>query len=500
MGKNKNQYVKKQAVTPVASAKPVKPSKEEKPKSIYQLLFKLLILAVLVCGAVCYTDKKGYFESDASENHTERKWESYYKFTQSNEVDIVMVGNSRLYTGINPTHLSNALGANCFCLASPGTNLSDAYYCLKEAISVCKPKIAIVETGTISNYDSHHTDDLFYIYRSFYARKNLVQKLTSMPLLFTPDHYLAAWSNTVRNHSFIFEDEEQLKKNINHQNLLPDMGRLYLGRYVRFNTGIEDSTLLKYDLPETPKEDGNNFAVGDEAREYLRKTVELCRENDIELIFLSIPIYYKLTVNYEKKKAKLEQELSPYNPVWLDLQSPYDTIAFNRYRFENIANPGQHMTYSGSMVATYKLAHFIHDKFPDKLKDRSGDSKWRNLFHGEEGFFENNPPNEVDSVAVLFRNIALPGGAHVIKEVDLKPDKDYNLLMVKIDRQGWDLYNKKLRITLIAEENNQSFPGIVDLKRDKGTDPVKHYFFFGGINKGVKINKLIKIEILDADK
>ena len=118
----------------------------KKVKSIYNLLFKVIAFSAFIVLIIAFTDYKGYFNPDYSNDHTRRKWNSYYEFTKQNPIDVVLVGNSHLYTGISPENLSTALGANCFILASPGTTMTDTYFCLKEAISVCKPKIAIVET------------------------------------------------------------------------------------------------------------------------------------------------------------------------------------------------------------------------------------------------------------------------------------------------------------------------------------------------------------------
>ena len=42
----------------------------------------------------------------------------------------------------------------------------------------------------------------------------------------------------------------------------------------------------------------------------------------------------------------------------LDLQGDYDSTMFSEASFENTYNKNQHMTYSGSLIATYKLVDF----------------------------------------------------------------------------------------------------------------------------------------------
>ncbi|MDR2853997.1 MAG: hypothetical protein LBV31_01685 [Prevotellaceae bacterium] len=494
MEKKRNQVVKKPAKATVSPSKLANTVAEKKPKSINTLLLKLFVLSLIVFGVLYYTDSKGWFLADQSNNHTKRKWDWYYHFTQHNEVDIVLVGNSRLYTGINPKNLSNALGVNSFILAAPGTFLTDSYYCLKEAFSVCKPKIAVIETHTISDYVSHefngsHLSDEF---QSFNARKNFWQKLAATPVLFAPDNYPTAWSSSIRNHDFLFTNPELIKRNRETPPPPTNFDKLYLGRYVRFTTGMEDSTLQKVNLPETPKDDGKLFSVSNEARVYLRKIVDLCRENNVQLVFLSLPVYHTLTVDYEIKKAILEREFAPYNPVWLNLQSPQDTIAFAPDCFENIASRNQHMTYTGSLVATYKLAHFIHQNFADKLPNRRTQADWYTMFFGDEGFFENNtPPNEY----VIARNFVLPN-MPAIKELDIVPQQDYNMLYLKMEHNAQIDSVSNIVLTVLAKFNNQT-PAVstqLVFQADKRYDPIAHRLFTTALRKDIIIEKIVKVE------
>ena len=461
-----------------------------KSKTIGMALANILVLILLVCTVITFTDRRGWFVSDETNNHTKRKWDAFYKFTRTNQVDVVLVGNSHLYAGINPKNLSCALGANCFIMAAPGTTLTDAYYCLREAISVCKPKIAIIETYAINDYYSHEltggplSDQL----QSFRARKNLWQKLAATPLLFTPGNYPAAWSNTIRNHCFIFTNPTQILKNMQKKKS-PKDNKLYLGRFVSFPRGMTDSTLLKYDVIDGIV-DGSNFNISNEAIGYIKKTVDLCRKHDIQLIFLTIPMYHRHVKNYDTWKASIEKHLKPYNPVWLDMQSPYDFEAFTPVCFENSVRSNQHMSYPGSLVATYKLAHFLEGAFPGLLPDRSGDARWNQLFYADEGYFENFPPLPDDPAnTVLARDISLSGVT--IKEIDLIERKEDCLLLAKVDRLGTpDLSGKRLQLVTNAILNGQEIVASVEASMNSMYDPPKHYLFMANIRKDVVITAI----------
>lgn len=462
-------------------------------KSIYNLLLKVALFSVVIVAVVLITDYKGYFNPDYSNDHTRRKWNAFYEFNKSNPVDVVLVGNSHLYTGLNPDNLSNALGANCFILASPGTTLTDTYFALKEAFSVCKPKIAIVETFTINNYTTYEIKGgtLSDQFKSFAARKNIIQKLYATPLLFTSDNYVPAWSNTIRNHSFIFNDTAQIRRNRSYKE--PERSGLYLGRYNRFMSGIEDSTLLKYDKPGFVAYNyGENKASAD-ARVYLEKTIELCRENNVKLVFMTLPMYYRHVHNYESYKNDLQKLIADAN--WIDFQLPYDTLAFNTDCFENTVSGNQHMTYYGARVAAYKLAAYLKSNFKDIIPNRSSDMKWKQLFYASDGYFENYPPENDGYSQLIVQNQVVAANVPV-KELSLVPRDGYKKLILKIAKSGLSTsaYNSKLTIKVSASIKGQTSLIEIPVQCTRAYDPIEHYVFASeALNPELKIQHLIDI-------
>jgi hypothetical protein len=488
MAKNQKKYQQKTAANKTVS---VSKTNRQKSESIKDIFLKTAFLAIIVFCAVYFTDTKQWFWADQRNNHTKRKWDWYYHFTKQNPVDIVLIGNSRLYTGINPKNLSTALGANCFILASPGTNITDSYFALKEAITVCKPKIAIIETHTIGNYVSHNIkkNGLSDQIKSFESRKKFWQKLVSTPVLFAPDNYLAAWSNTIRNHSFIFSDIEQIKRNMKTPPPPTRFDKLYLGRYVRFTSGIEANTLAKYDIPNAVKLE--NDSIGSEAKKYLGKIIDLCRKNDIVPIFVSVPVYYRHIQNYEPFKEEVEKLLKQYNTVWLDMQLPYDTAVFTPDCFENTTEINQHMTYTGSLVASYKLAHFINSNFADKLPNRKNETDWRTLFYADEGFFENNTP---DKSNILAQNITFAGMPEIM-EIDIFPQKDYNILYLKIARTQQIEPTSRVILNVTAKIGNSSAETQLIFQQNKCYNPIAHYLFMTTLRKDTSIEKILGMKI-----
>lgn len=461
-------------------------------KPILSITLKSLLLIAVIGIAIFYSDYKGYFNPDETNNHTRRKWNSFYEFTKKNNVDVLLLGNSHLYTGINPKNLSSTLGVNSFILAAPGTNIADTYFGLKEALKRTDPKLVIIETYGINNFNPYELQKggLSDQFKSFYTRKDFLTKITSTPYLFKSDDYFYAWSNTIRNHDFIFKDTSQLSKN---KKLISKKSKknnkLYLGRYVRFQTGIDNTLIAKYDSLGSPVK-GDEYSTNEYTEDYVDKIVDLCRENDIELIFLTLPMYYKHIDKYFVWNKKLSKIINKHPNKWLNMQLPYDTVSFSTICFENTYKINQHMTYNGSLIATYKLAEYIKSGMQVNLPNRKKETKWQRVFYGQEGYFENNPVLANDKVNKLLCKDFKTNNV-TLKEVSIvKPEKGKNLILIaKIENDKKDLSQCKLRLAVSFVQDKQLSIANIDLQYDI-LHRVSGVFIFKTLIKPIQIKEV----------
>lgn len=490
--KQKKTYPNNKAKVQNTPNKPV----EKKKKGWWILAIKFAVLLAITVSIVIYTDKKGYFEPDQRNEHPARKWNSFYQFTETDTVDVVLVGNSHCFSGINPENLSAALGANCFILASPITTIMDSYYCLKEALERTQPTVAIIETYGIDNSVNHDLPAgvISEQFRSFNARKNVPMKLASTPVLFTPEYYLLAWSKTIRNHEFIFRDRKQLETNIQlskqrHRN---KKDKLYLGRFIRFTTGIEDSTMVKYDSLGAPV-DGEERKVSKENIYYINKIVKLCKQHNVIPVFVTIPMYYKHIKNYDAWKKTIASVLEPTGAAWLDLQEPYDTTTFDRDCFENTISPNQHMTYIGSLRGAYKVAHFLVDSLKIDFPRRSYTKHWNDLFYGEDGYFENYSSRKDDTTNILICQNKTFNEIEILDCIMIKGEQGNNLL-VKVKKEiDKEQPSNQIHLLATIRYNGQLINTRIDCVRQNNYDPLNHNLYAIHLLKEVEI-----LNILDA--
>lgn len=473
----------------------------EKGSPLVRILYKFLIFSAIIFTIVFYVDKKGYFTPDNKNNHTLRKWDSFYNFTNENDVDLLLLGNSHLYTGINPKNLSTALGINAFILASPGTNISDSYFSLQEALTRCTPKIVIVETYSIGNSDPHDLKEggLSDAFKSFAARRNVIHKLISTPYLFTNDNYIYAWSNSIRNHDYLFTNPNQIRQNIKDSKLQTSKTNddLYLGRFVSSTAWLKDSTLAKYETNGAPC-NGEDYKYSKSSAHYVSKIAKLCQQKGIKLLFLTIPMYEKHISHYDVWKNTLNQIISKYPSKWCDLQEEYKQYDFDTLSFENTYSENQHLTYYGSLISTYALVDFIRNEYDSILPNRYEEKKWITDFYGEEGYFENRPIIKTDTKHDLVELNKTNDLSFIDQCIVDKTEKKTYRIYVKIKKEkltNTDIKTNIVRTLLRFKDTEGEKFTQVDFIYDKYHTPANEVIYFQTIIP-IEVKEILKAALL----
>ena len=459
-----------------------------KPFSWWKFSIKILFLFFAVISVVIFTDKKGYFTADQSNNHIRRKWASFYDYTKTKEVDVIILGNSHIITGIDPFVLSDATSSTCYILGNSGTGIIDAWFQLGEALKHTQPKLVILETYCISNGEKPKGEVIPYL-QSFDAQKDKLYKFQCMPKLFYSDSWIAAWSPSIRNHTFLLTDTARIKYNIKNPKE-PKSKKLDLGRFSRFAYGLQDSTLLKYDSIGAPVK-GTAYQMSAFTKKYLQKIMEMCKEKQIPVLFFTVPMYYKHVSDYDVWRTTLNEELQKYpNAKWFDLQMDYDTLLYTPNMFEDTYEKNQHLSNLGMMVTAYKLAEFINNHYPDLLPDRSKDLKWIDDFKTTDHFAYNQ---DIAEGMTGFSSIvkAKQAGNFYIKELALQENAESNRLILKIEKHENlpDVLTVQYNITM----QNRNFIAPIQMYLMKEIFPPGHKVYISDIKKEVIINELLNI-------
>ena len=450
---------------------------------------KLIFLFLAIFAVVFITDQKEYFVGDQTNNHSGRKWHAFYKFAKkkSNNVDILVLGNSHASAGVEPYILSENTGSYCFILNTPGTGSIDLYYNVLEVLKYCKPKLVIVETSCLLG-DGIGKE--WAGIQSIESKKGFWNRLSLIPRYLSSDDWVKAVSPTIRNHSFLLTDTARIAFNVKNvgKDKNPPRRDFELGRFSHGNTGMSDSIYDQYRKNPGPLR-CREYCIEEKTHKYVHKLYDLCEKNDIEMMFLTVPMHPLAYENYDSLK-KVDQDFINEFPKakWLDLQENCDTTIYTRAAFNNEYSSAQHNTYLGMVLNTYQLCDFISKNYAGKLPDRSSDKGWIANFSKDENFIYNQPVSDVlKNCRILAKDVDM-GGVHV-RECFVREEKDNNMLVLKADNPK-DLPNK-LGVVIRLAGSNQLL--LLALSSTPTINPPQYKVYTMGLIKDVQISELIAI-------
>ena len=113
-------------------------------------IVKIAILAIALCAVLfgvqqILRHKCIYLLDETPETEM---WEQLYKLDK-NDVDMVFVGNSHVYNGINPAVIYEKSGIKSFDIATSNQDLFTSYYLLKEMFVRQDPSVVVMDTYSI---------------------------------------------------------------------------------------------------------------------------------------------------------------------------------------------------------------------------------------------------------------------------------------------------------------------------------------------------------------
>lgn len=450
---------------------------------------KLLFLFFAVFTVVCITDQKEYFVGDQSNNHSGRKWRAFYKFAgkKSKNVDILVLGNSHASAGIEPYILSENTGSYCFILNTPGAGSVDLYYNLVEVLKYNKPKIVIIETSCLIG-DGIGKE--WACIQSIESKKGFFNRLSLIPHYLSSDDWVKAVSPTIRNHSFLLTDTARIAFNVKNvgKDKNPPKTNFELGRFSHGNDGMSDSIYNLFKNKPGPLKCSACY-IADKTRFYVKKLYDLCEENDIELMFITVPMHPLAYENYDFLKNVNQKFFKEFPKArWLDLQSNCDTTVYTRAAFNNEYGGWQHNTYMGMVLNTYQLCNFISKNYPGKLPNRSSERAWIEDFSKDNNFIYNQPVlDTMKDCHIIAKDVDM-GGLH-IRECFVKDGKDNNTMVIKVDNS--EELSHVLPVVFRLAETNQL--ARIDLYTPPTINPPQYKVYMVNLIKDVRFDEMVGI-------
>jgi len=336
------------------------------------LWLKLIVFIGILVAILNQIGK--YYEEIKNKNvivsNFERAMDEFFAMPP-NSIDMLFIGSSHAYCTFDPEIVDNSLGTTSFNLGSPLQHPDTSYHLLKKALETQNPKTVVFEIYwdmLDDEFELKQADSVLSAIHDNKFKREFIRDVfplnEKIKYYFKPIRY--------QQDVFAYWDEnltDSVEKKLYHKELANTNDKP--------NTDSEQTTTqgVSYHkgrgfiysdiiIPEVEFNETNQFVGFDGAKwefdkkqkEYVKKIVELCRENDIEIVFVTAPIA-NISMEHIKNYHALHEKIASFAE---EMDVPY--IDYNIVNMEEnlLTNENfrddAHLNYSGVQII---MKHFV---------------------------------------------------------------------------------------------------------------------------------------------
>ncbi len=329
----------------------------KKYKKFINIIFKVIVFGIIAIF-ICSVLNKIFIPkwSDATGGASRRIKGIYNE--PKNTIDVAMLGNSDIYSGISTMKLWNDAGISSYHVSNPSQTVWVSYYMAKEFYKRQQPKLVIIDADYVfqtkdSKNDIRKTVDCmkFGVNKlSIIANPDVrVSKSARITYLFPLLRYHSRWSEL---------EEKDFKEGFSKYD--SKFGGYELDKNIK---GYNRKSKLK------KKEENKKIErIPKKSKKYLDKILELCKKNNSKVMFVYIPTDDAWT---ECKSNLIKQYAEENNVPYIDynLDEEFDWKKFGR-------DEGKHLNTYGAEYITQKLEESIKEYNLPNHKNEEQYSKW----------------------------------------------------------------------------------------------------------------------------
>ena len=291
-------------------------------------------------------------------------------------LDILFLGSSHVFCGVNPLCIFDETGLRSYDLASGLQRAWVSYYYLLEALKTQKPSLVVLDTSELFD-DENNTEPRNRMAFDYMHPSSVKWKAVAASA--QPEESLVSYLfPSIRYHERIFDlsgkdFEWVLRKN--HRNYLHGYRFEYMDRTARVSFAECDKTAS---APE------GIWNPGSKSKSYLDQMVEFCRKNRTELVLVTIPTtagwgwpeHCRIRDYAEEKGLKYYDFNTEIQEIGLSPTSDFYDAA--------------HLNIRGAAKFSRYLGRKLRDDFALAGNGDLGFSGWKDdysVFHGKSGLY-----------------------------------------------------------------------------------------------------------------
>lgn len=285
------------------------------------------------------------------------KWNYYFSpsYTtsfydqQKNSIDVLFIGSSSYYRGTSPLTIWKDFGFTSYTRASANLPALLMYYYLVESLKTQHPRVVVLDASLIfREYDvdefegalRHAIDPMNFSIEKIRAINEVVTRSktqTYTSYLFPLLRYHSRWQELQREDFHIFEKP----KNFHDR-----------GSFLKFEkvTQVVPDGFMRPNLRTVDFDDWSFY--------YFDKTIQLCEEQNIDVLFLTLP---RLYWNYEKFNS-IQKIADEHQITYLDLTLPENFSATSIDVSSDYFDNGHLNVYGAIKVSKY-LGAYLKERY-----------------------------------------------------------------------------------------------------------------------------------------
>ena len=326
-------------------------------KYVIKLILSGLLLFTVLFGYNRITEPKYTYAN--SNWPTTSTFRQFYKI-KKNTVDVLFFGSSFAVNAFDPQKIYEASGIRSYNLGSEQQSVFMSYWWLKEALRYQSPKAVVLETRYAFYKESNTPFNMneSFMRKSMDPMKWSKNKADAVHVICSEDHAQSEMSYYFTNLLYHSRWKEMTKDEI----MMDAKNAPLKGFSPLFVTNTEPFE------PITISGNEEIIPLDPKMEDYLVKMADLCRENEIELILVTIPA----TDMHPGMHAGLQDFADRYDLSYYDYaeKNLFESSGWNL----TVDNPADHMNWHG--------AEHMSEIMAEMLKERGipavSDPQWEN--------------------------------------------------------------------------------------------------------------------------
>lgn len=271
--------------------------------------------------------------------------------TEENLMDVVFVGSSHCYAGINPSVLWDEYGISAFDMAVSGQERTPAYYSLKEVLKTQSPKVVCVDLWALFT-DKEQVGNS-NIYRNMLAMKTSQNSINLVQEYFGNEEYM----DYILRWPIVHTRYRELTEYDFYDRDVNTYGRGFYSTYIS-----RPIAPISYEVNES-------ISINEENKKWINDLVKLSEEENFDLILVLIPT--TLSVEEQMGMNGVEEYLIDqdikfinYNKLVNEINLDCNTDFFDE----------THLNSYGAEKVTLYFGEYLLENY--ELEDHRGDEEY----------------------------------------------------------------------------------------------------------------------------